>query len=48
MAKTVKSILDKARYYIGTKENPADSNNVIFNTDYYGHPGIREHVMRGA
>lgn len=38
MAKTVKSILDKARYYIGTKENPADSNNVIFNTDYYGHP----------
>lgn len=30
-------IIDKAASYIGTKESPADSNNVIFNTDYYGY-----------
>lgn len=30
-------IVNKAASYIGTKENPANSNNVIFNTDYYGH-----------
>lgn len=35
---TAKQIIDKARRYIGTKESPAYSNNVIFNTDYYGHP----------
>lgn len=35
---TAKQIIDKARSYIGTKESPAYSNNVIFNTDYYGHP----------
>lgn len=38
MAKTAKSVMDKAISYLGTKENPPDSNNVIFNTDYYGHP----------
>ena len=32
----VKIILDKARSYIGIKESPANSNNVIFNTRYYG------------
>lgn len=32
----VKTILDKARSYIGIKESPANSNNVIFNTRYYG------------
>ena len=31
------TILKKAKSYIGTKENPANSNNVKFNTDYYGH-----------
>lgn len=36
MAKTAKSIITKAKSYIGTKESPANSNNVIFNTDYYG------------
>lgn len=35
---TAKQIINKAASYIGTKENPAGSNNVIFNTDYYGHP----------
>ena len=29
-------IMDKAISYIGTKENPPGSNNVIFNTHYYG------------
>lgn len=29
-------IIEKARSYIGTKEEPAFSNNVIFNTDFYG------------
>lgn len=29
-------IINKAKSFIGTKENPANSNNVIFNTDYYG------------
>lgn len=31
-----KLIMDKAASYIGTEENPPGSNNVIFNTDYYG------------
>lgn len=35
---TAKEIVDKALSYIGTEENPRYSNNVIFNTDYYGHP----------
>ena len=35
---TARKIIEKAKSYIGTKENPANSNNVIFNTDYYGHP----------
>ena len=35
---TAKQIIDKARSFIGTEENPPYSNNVIFNTDYYGHP----------
>lgn len=35
---TAKQIIDKAKSYIGTKESPPGSNNVIFNTDYYGHP----------
>lgn len=29
-------IIDKALSYIGVKESPANSNNVVFNTDYYG------------
>lgn len=32
------TIINKARSYIGLKESPANSDNVIFNTDYYGHP----------
>jgi hypothetical protein len=31
-----KEILSLAESYIGTKESPAGSNNVIFNTHYYG------------
>ena len=33
---TVEEIINKAISYIGTKESPANSNNVIFNTHYYG------------
>lgn len=35
MAKAI-DIINKAKSYIGTKESPAGSNNVIFNTHYYG------------
>ena len=35
---TAKEIVAKALSFVGTKESPAGSNNVIFNTDYYGHP----------
>ena len=31
-----KDIVDLAASFVGVKENPPDSNNVIFNTDYYG------------
>ena len=31
-------VLSQAKKWIGTKEDPAGSNNVIFNTDYYGRP----------
>lgn len=37
MAKTAKSIMDMIISYLGTTEDPKGSNNVIFNTDYYGH-----------
>ena len=37
MAKAA-SLVAKAKSFIGTKEIPANSNNVIFNTDYYGKP----------
>lgn len=30
-------IISKARSFLGTKEDPPGSNNVVFNTDYYGH-----------
>ena len=33
---TAKQIIDKAISYLGTKESPANSNNVVFNTHYYG------------
>lgn len=36
MAKTVDSVITKAKSFLGTKESPVNSNNVIFNTDYYG------------
>jgi len=31
-------IIAKARSFLGLTESPRNSNNVIFNTDYYGHP----------
>lgn len=34
---TARKIMEKAASYLGTRENPAGSNNVIFNTHYYGH-----------
>lgn len=33
---TANDIISKAKSYLGTKEVPANSNNVIFNTHYYG------------
>ena len=30
-------VMKIAKSYVGTKESPAYSNNVIFNTHYYGH-----------
>ena len=44
MAKNVTAakVISVAKKYIGTKESPANSNNVIFNTHYYGKP------VRGA
>jgi peptidoglycan hydrolase-like protein with peptidoglycan-binding domain len=33
---TAKKIIDMALKYVGVKESPANSNNVVFNTDYYG------------
>ncbi len=33
---TAQDVLNVARKYIGVKENPAGSNNVVFNTLYYG------------
>lgn len=30
------NILAKAKSYVGLRENPPGSNNIIFNTDYYG------------
>lgn len=30
-------VIDKAQEFIGVKENPPESNNVKFNTDYYGY-----------
>ena len=38
MGKTAKDVMDKAISFLGVKESPANSNNVKFNTDYYGKP----------
>ena len=37
MAKNVTAakVISVAKKYIGTKESPANSNNVIFNTHFY-------------
>lgn len=36
-AKGAAGVMQTAQNQIGISENPADSNNVIYNTDYYGH-----------
>lgn len=36
MAIYATTIINKAKSYEGTKENPSNSNNVVFNTHYYG------------
>lgn len=36
MGKTAKDVMNKAISFLGVKESPANSNNVVFNTDYYG------------
>lgn len=38
MSVTAKAIMQMALMYVGMTEYPAGSNNVIFNTDYYGKP----------
>ena len=38
MGKTAKDVMNKAISFVGTKESPANSNNVMFNTNYYGKP----------
>lgn len=35
---TIKQILDLAKSQVGTTEYPPNSNNVVYNTDFYGHP----------
>lgn len=35
---TASEVLALAKSYLGVKESPPDSNNVIFNTHYYGGP----------
>lgn len=35
---TADMIVSKAKEFEGVKESPANSNNVIFNTHYYGKP----------
>ena len=47
MARTARAILEKALGFVGTKEDPAGSNNVIFNTAYYGH-AVQDGVPKGA
>lgn len=37
MGKTARDIMEKAISYLGTKENPPDSNSIVFNRDYYGY-----------
>lgn len=34
----IDNIIDLANKQVGIKENPIGSNNVIYNTEYYGHP----------
>ncbi|MDR3278109.1 MAG: S-layer homology domain-containing protein [Oscillospiraceae bacterium] len=36
MNRQIERIIDTAQAFLGTKESPAGSNNVIFNTHYYG------------
>ena len=38
MSTTASAVIAKARSFLGIKEYPPNSNNVIFNTDYYGEP----------
>lgn len=35
-AVTAQTVINKAKSFVGVKESPANSNNVIFNTHYYG------------
>lgn len=38
MPASMKTIIAKANSYVGLTEMPPNSNNIIFNTDYYGRP----------
>lgn len=38
MSLTAEKIVKQALFYDGVSEDPKGSNNVIFNTDYYGRP----------
>lgn len=39
---TAEKILEIARSQIGTRESPANSDNVKYNTAYYGRGGVRK------
>lgn len=34
----IKELIELHKSFLGTHETPPNSNNVIFNTEYYGHP----------
>ena len=38
MKSQIQRVINIARSYIGTRESPPNSNNVLFNTAYYGRP----------
>lgn len=40
-------VMTIAKSFVGTKESPSGSNNVVFNTDYYGH-AVRDGVPKGV
>lgn len=44
---TADRVIELARSQIGVTENPPNSNNVIYNTYYYGHP-VQDGIPKGS